>query len=71
MKSFTELVEKVFNERFDTVVDKIVADKTPIAFLSVDPEDKFKGLLDTLREDGFNIISIVSVPPPRCLRLLT
>ena len=64
MKSFTELVERVFNERFDTVMDRIIATKTPVAFLSADPEDQFKGLLETLRAEGMNIVSVVSVLPP-------
>ena len=64
MNSFTGLVEKSFNERFYSVVDKIIANKIPVAFLSAESTETAVKMTNKLRSEGLNIMSLVVCQPP-------
>ena len=59
MNSFTELVEKIFNERFPYVIDKILANKIPVAFLSAEPTQTAVDVAKKFRSEGLNITHVI------------
>ena len=67
VNSFTELVEKIFNERFPYVIDKILASKIPVAFLSAEPAQTAVDVAKKFRSEGLNITHVIladTTPPP-------
>ena len=69
MKNFVELIQRVHNERFSVVMNKIVAEKIPVAFLSIESLKKASVSVASLIMN-FNInvtylITTQSDPPPR------
>lgn len=68
MKKFVELIQRVHNERFSVVMNKIAAEKIPVAFLSLTPIDTAVEIVKNLRERNLNISKLVTVDPtpPLC-----
>lgn len=67
MKKFVELIERVHKERFSVVMNKIVAEKIPVAFLSLDPINNAIQIVQNLRGSGANVTTLItldSAPPP-------
>ena len=67
MKKFVELIERVHKERFSVVMNKIVAEKIPVAFLSLAPVANAIQIVQNLRRSGLNITTLIildSAPPP-------
>ena len=66
MKKFIELIERVHKERFSVVMNKIMAEKIPVAFLSLAPINTAIQIVQTLRGSGLNISTLIildSAPP--------
>ncbi len=61
MKKFVELVQRVHNERFSVVMNKIIAEKIPVAFLSLDPIAEVVEIIDKLQRQGFNIVQLITI----------
>ena len=67
MKKFVELIERVHKERFSVVMNKIVAEKIPVAFLSLAPIANAIQIVQNLRGSGANVTTLItldSAPPP-------
>ena len=69
MKKFVELIQRVHNERFSVVMNKIVAGKIPVAFLSIEPIEKASVTVASLIINyDINVTYLVTTqsdPPPR------
>ena len=66
MKKFVELIQRVHQERFSIVMGKIIAEKIPVAFLSLAPIEQAVDIVNKLRTNNLNIkmlITIDSTPP--------
>ncbi|MBQ9486493.1 MAG: hypothetical protein IJU91_01650 [Selenomonadaceae bacterium] len=66
MKKFVELVQRVHNERFSVVINKIAAEKIPVAFLSLAPIAAAVEIVKNLRGQGLNISKLITLQPPPC-----
>ncbi len=55
MKKFVELIQRLHKERYSVVIDKIVAEKIPVAFLSVNSLQYAINVANNLRSQGMNI----------------
>ena len=64
MKKFVELIERAHKERFSVVMNKIVAEKIPVAFLSIAPIEQAIEIVKNLRKQQLNIKELVTVNPP-------
>ena len=67
MENFIKLIENIHKERFDVVMNKIVAEKIPVAFLSVSPLEQAVELVKNLRKQNLNITNLIALsqaPPP-------
>lgn len=67
MKKFVEMIQRIHNERFSVVMNRIVAEKIPVAFLSLAPVANAVEMVKNLRTQGLNISKLVTVdtnPPP-------
>ena len=64
MKKFVELIQRVHNERFSVVMNKIAAEKIPVAFLSLAPIDAAVEIVKNLRGQGLNISKLITLQPP-------
>ena len=68
MKKFIELIQRVHQERFSVVMNKIVAEKIPVAFLSLAPIEAAVQLVNNLRAQGANVTTLITMenptPPP-------
>ena len=67
MKKFVELIQRVHKERFSVVINKILAEKIPVAFLSLAPINNAIQTVNKLREKGgVNIKTLITLdaPPP-------
>ena len=68
MKKFVELIERVHKERFSVVMNKIVTEKIPVAFLSTAPLQNSVINVKNMRAKGLNIVDLIvtdSAPPHR------
>lgn len=63
MKNFVELIQRVHNERFAVVMNKIAAEKIPVAFLSLTPIDAAVEMVKNLRGQGLNISKLITIDP--------
>ena len=70
MKKFVELIQRVHNERFSVVMNKIVAEKIPVAFLSIAPLANAVEIVKNLRAQGLNISKLVTLDPTPPLPIL-
>lgn len=64
MKKFVELIRRVHQERFSVVMNRIVAEKIPVAFLSIAPIEQAIELVKNLRAQNLNIDTLITTPPP-------
>lgn len=66
MKKFVELIQRVHQERFSVVINKIITEKIPVAFLSLAPIEQAIGIADQILSQGVNISNLItlSTPPP-------
>lgn len=66
MEKFIELIEQIHKERFDAVMNKIVAEKIPVAFFSIAPLENAVEVVKNLREQNLNVATLISsqAPPP-------
>ena len=72
MKNFVKLIQRVHEERFSTVMEKIVTRKIPVTFLSLAPVDQAVELTKNLRAQNLNVTRLIvidSTPPPVNLTL--
>ena len=70
MKKFVELIQRVHKERFSVVMNKIITEKIPVAFLSLAPIEQAVGIVNQLRSQGANVTTlIIPTPPPLDLKL--
>ena len=68
MKKFVELIERVHKERFSVVMNKIIAERIPVAFLSLAPVANAIQIVQNLRGSGLNITTLITLDaaaPPR------
>ena len=66
MKKFVELIQRVHQERFSIVIGKIIAEKIPVAFLSLAPIENVADKIKNLVKDGINVTDLItgtSAPP--------
>ncbi len=67
MEKFVELIQRVHNERFSVVMNKIVTEKIPVAFLSLAPIANAVDMVKNLRGQGLNISKLITIDPtPPC-----
>ena len=64
MKKFVELIQRIHQERFQVVMNKITAEKIPVAFLSVAPLEDAVGIVKNLRAQNLNVINLITHPYP-------
>ena len=64
MKKFVELIKRVHQERFSVVMNRIVAEKIPVAFLSIAPIEQAIELVKNLRAQNLNIDNLITITPP-------
>ena len=67
MKNFVKLIQQVHAERFSVVMNKITAQKIPVAFLSTAPMDQAIETAKNFRDQGINIATLLvnnAMPPP-------
>ena len=64
MKKFVEMIQRVHNERFSVVMNRIVAEKIPVAFLSLAPVANTVEMVKNLRGQGLNISKLITLNPP-------
>lgn len=67
MKNFAKLIKQVYEEKYFSVVKKIIDNKTPVAFLYISPIEKSVELVKNLRSKGWNITNLIVTdnnPPP-------
>ena len=69
MKNFIKLIERVHAERFSVVMEKIITQKIPVAFLSLAPVAQAVELVKNFRAQNLDIIQLIVIdstpPPPR------
>ena len=63
MKKFVELIQRVHKERFSVVMNKIIAEKIPVAFLSLAPVANAIQIVNHLRGQGVNITNLITLDP--------
>ena len=70
MERFIELIEQIHKERFDAVINKIVAEKIPVAFLSIAPLENAVEIVKNLRAQNLNVATLIAsqAPPPSWIR---
>lgn len=66
MKKFVELIQRVHQERYSVVINKILAEKIPVAFLSITSLENAVATVKDLRSQGVNITNLITIaqPPP-------
>ena len=64
MKKFVELIQRMHNERYSVVLDKIVAEKIPVAFLTILPIDQAIEKVKDLRARNLNIDNLITFSHP-------
>lgn len=68
MKKFVELIQRVHKERFSVVMNKILSERIPVAFLSLAPIANAIQIVNNMRTQGANVTTLItldSTPPPR------
>ena len=64
MKKFIELIERVHKERFSVVMGKIIAEKIPVAFLSLAPiEQASRNVASLIANSNINIKTLITNQP--------
>ncbi len=63
MKKFVELIQRVHKERFSVVMNKIAAEKIPVAFLSLAPINDAIQIVNNLRGQGANVTTLITIDP--------
>ncbi|MBQ9441520.1 MAG: FkbM family methyltransferase [Selenomonadaceae bacterium] len=63
MKDFIKLIERAHKERFKFIADKLIDEKIPVAFLSVEP---FEKAVEQMHEYLFqsNVTNLITATPP-------
>ena len=64
LKKFIELIQRVHQERFEKVMQKIIAEKIPVTFLSVAPIQNAVAAVKNFRSQGLNITNLIATTPP-------
>ena len=65
MEKFIELIEQIHKERFDAVMNKIVAEKIPVAFFSIASLENAVEVVKNLRAQNLNVATLLNpIPPP-------
>ena len=59
LKKFIELIQRVYQERYFVVIQKILNQKIPVAFLTVDPIQNAIANVKNLRSQGLNITNLI------------
>ena len=70
MKKFVEMIQRIHNERFSVVMNRIVAEKIPVAFFSITPLSNAVEIVKNLRAQGLNISKLVTLDPTPPLPIL-
>lgn len=72
MKNFVKLIQQVHAERGSIVLDKILKEKVPVAFVSVEPIAQAVETVKIFLNQGLNITNLVTTDtPPRINLALT
>lgn len=58
MKKFIELIQRVHQECYSVVIQRIAKEKIPVAFLSVNPVQNTIAIVKNLCSQGFNACAI-------------
>ena len=69
MKNFVKLIKQVHEERFSVVMNRIVAQKIPVAFLSVAPIAQVIEVIKNFSNQGVNVKTLFTIDstPPRMI----
>ena len=65
MKNFVKLIKQAHEEKFSVVLDKILRNKIPVAFLSVAPLAQAVETAKNFRAQGLNIKTLVTTDKPQ------
>ena len=67
MKNFVKLIKQAHEERFSVVMNRIVSNKLPVAFLSLAPIAQGVEVTNNLRAQGLNVTNLITIDntPPR------
>ena len=60
MKKFVELIQRVHQERFSVVINKIITEKIPVAFFTLAPLEKAVDVIENLLKNGINITDLIT-----------
>ena len=64
MKKFVELIERAYKERLDVVMGKIIGEKIPVAFFSLESIEKAIGNVASLiNNSNININVLITNQP--------
>lgn len=61
MKKFTELVTRIYKENFSVILNKMIAEKIPLAFFSVAPIESAITQVEKIKGQGLNIATLVTI----------
>ena len=61
MEKFVELIQRVHKERFSVVMNKIVAEKIPVAFLSLETTNNAINAANNFCKQGVNVIALITL----------
>jgi len=67
LKNFVKLIEDVHKERFNAVINNLIAKKIPAAFLSVGNFEMAVENVKNLRAQNLNVTNLITLsnaPPP-------
>lgn len=60
MKNFVKLIKQAHEERCSTVLDKILKEKIPVAFVSIEPISQAVKTVENFRAQGLNIKTLLT-----------
>ena len=60
LEKFIKLIEDIHKEKFDNVMNKIVAEKIPVAFFSVAPFEEAVEIVKNLRKQNLNVADLIT-----------
>ncbi len=64
MKRFVNLIERMYNERYSVVTQKILSEKIPIAIFSLAAPEVATKQIENFQSQGANVSVLLTSAPP-------
>ncbi len=61
MDRFIKLIERVHKERYSVVMNKMIAEKIPVAFFSLAPINNAVDIVNKFRNSGVNVTTLITI----------